>query len=230
MRVAMPVASHVDERSPFNRATVRTGQSTGPVARAVTASRMRWTISGGTVNVSGWVARSTHMQRARKACTASDVQVHLVGCTSQPKWRRIAMMRCTAPRASRAKRAPKTTQSRYCRMSRLPRPFTGKVGPLPTKWMGGEPDAGRPQEAGAVSHHLGEKPRCVGQAEWQDLKLIEETLPFKAEISRGVCGHGAWGRDGMPRIDRQCRPRRRAQKACCSVSIRNLRRSCAACA
>jgi hypothetical protein len=182
MRVAMPVASHVDERSPFNRATVSTGQSTGPVARAVTASRMRWTISGGTVNVSGWVARSTHMQRARKACTASDVQVHLVGCTSQPKWRRIAMMRCTAPRASRAKRAPKTTQSRYCRMSRLPRPFTGKVGPLPTKWMGGEPDAGRPQEARARSK-TARGALVAPMARW-DPSWAREPIPWDLDNAR----------------------------------------------
>ena len=117
IRVAMPVASHVAERSPFNRATVRTGRSTGPVAKAVAASRMRLTMSGGTENVC--VARSTHMPRARNACTASDVPVHLVGCTNQPKRRRIAMRRCAAPRASRADQAPKTTSSRYCRISRL---------------------------------------------------------------------------------------------------------------
>jgi hypothetical protein len=41
-----------------------------------------------------------------------------------------------------------------------------------------------------MAHHLGEQPRRMGQAEGQDLELIEGTLPLDTEVSRGVRGHG----------------------------------------
>jgi hypothetical protein len=91
IRVAEPVASHVEATRPFRRATEGTPTDGGPVSIDVTPCIMRDSVAGGTAYV--WEARSTSVPSATKALTAVDVPTHLVGWISHPNSWRVRIIR-----------------------------------------------------------------------------------------------------------------------------------------